>query len=492
MPNVINLQASGVAYNVKDVGMHKTVKYNGSPLPYLYKANTYFNGSSEAALDGYDLYKVPLSAGDIIYINCTDNTAPWDGLTDTYAVWVYYTGSYYLIRGANNNNKLGGTSTSGQIGALIVGVEDADFCLFSVKRTKLSVTQMWINVPYNSFVKTGDVQYTDTVTKVNTDTSISTGLLVALPPYGYINGVSSTGRVRCLHIRKDDRLVFDSLATGFSYYGVFIGPTSSSQITTGIFTAPEDGVAYVFFSAGEETGDTKITLFPKNSIKIEYDKIVGAPTTENRPLYGKTIAFFGDSITYNYLWEPFVLADVGGTGVNCGVGSSPVSGQDTDAYWQTARLSAVKTADPDVVVILGGANDLVLNPVIGTSADLASKDTDTFIGAYSYVIDDLLTWKPSLKIVILSTTWAHNDGADYSQTVTYGDFAAACKLVAEHYHLPYVDLYNESGFNAYTMNSSPYNIYSSDHIHPNVSGAKIIASMVCQKLREVFSLISAS
>ena len=186
------------------------------------------------------------------------------------------------------------------------------------------------------------------------------------------------------------------------------------------------------------------------------------------------------------------MADVGGTGVNCGVGSAPVSGQESSAYWQTARLNTVKTANPDVVTILGGANDIVLNPVIGTSADLASKDTDTFIGAYSYIIDNLLTWKPSLKIVILSTTWAHNDGTDYSQTVTYGDFAAACKQVAEYYHLPYVDLYNESGFNAYTMNSSPYNIYSSDHIHPNVSGAKIIASMVCQKLREVFSLISAS
>jgi lysophospholipase L1-like esterase len=187
-----------------------------------------------------------------------------------------------------------------------------------------------------------------------------------------------------------------------------------------------------------------------------------------------------------------VLDDVGGTGVNCGIGSTCLSGDETNAFWQAARLNAVKTANPDVVTILGGANDLVQNPVIGTSADLTSKDTDTFIGAYSYIIDNLLTWKPSLKIVILSTTWAHNNGTDYSQTVTYGDYAAACKLVAEYYKLPYVDLYNESGFNTYTMNSSPYNIYSDDHIHPNASGAKIIASMVSQKLRELFSFISAS
>ena len=488
MPNVIQLTASGVGYNIKDVGMNQVIQYNGSPLPYLYKANTYFNGSSEVSLNGYDLYKIPLFSDSIIYIHCSDNSAFWDGLSDSYIAHVHYNNAYYAINGAAGNNFLGGLSGTGKLGVLFVGHRLADFCLFCVKRTSLSKTILNINVPYNQFEKSGDVKHINTVTKIpnNDKIAIYTGQLYAKPENGYIFRLDyENGDIRCLHVKQGDKLVFDSFATGFSIYGVFKG-ASISNITTQIFTAPSDGVCYLFYNSQDT--DDKITLYPKESIKVDYENIVNKPGTQSKPLYGKTIAFFGDSITYQYLWEPYVLTDVGGTGVNCGFSSTPLSGTDANAFWQTTRLDAVKAADPDVVTILGGANDLTLNPVIGTSANLANKDTDTFIGAYSYIINNLLTWKPSLKIIILSTTWAHNDGADYSQTVTYGDFAAACKKVAEYYHLPYVDLYNESGFNAYTMNSSPYNIYSADHIHPNTAGAKIIAAMVIQKIREVFGV----
>ena len=64
-------------------------------------------------------------------------------------------------------------------------------------------------------------------------------------------------------------------------------------------------------------------------------------------------------------------------------------------------------------------------------------------------------------------------------------YADACKMVAEYYHLPYVDLYNQSGFNQYTMGSNPYNVYSLDHIHPNADGANIVASMVLEKFKEI-------
>ena len=490
MPNVINFNAGGVGYNVKDVGMHQSIKYNGSPLPYLYKANTYFTGSGEVTLDGYDLYKVPLNnENKVIYIHCSDDSVFWGDLSRPYVAWVHYNNQYYSINDTQENNFLGGLIWTTKPGVLFVGHRNSDFCLFSIKRTLLSKTIMHINVPYNDFVISGDVKKTDTVVKVNEGNALYVGRMYAKSPYGYISSLRDTSHVLNMQLKKGDKLVFDSLATDFSYYGTFNGNTFQN-ITNSIFIAPSDGIVFLFYNDDETTD--RITLYPKESIKIEYENIVNKPSVDSKPLDGKTIVFFGDSITYQYLWEPFVLNDVGGTGVNCGVGSSPLSGNNSDAFWKSSRLDAVKSANPDVVTILGGANDLVLNPVIGTSADLTSKDTGKFIGAYSYIIDNLLTWKPSLKIVILSTMWAHNNGADYSQTVTYGDYAAACKLVAEYYKLPYVDLYNESGFNTYTMNSSPYNIYSDDHIHPNASGAKIIASMVSQKLRELFSFISAS
>ena len=139
-------------------------------------------------------------------------------------------------------------------------------------------------------------------------------------------------------------------------------------------------------------------------------------------------------------------------------------------------------ADPDIVTILGGANDLAADIPIGDKSQLSAllsvKDKNTFIGAYSYIIETLLAWKPALRIVILGTTWAHMDGKDYSDTVTYTDYSNASRTVAEYYGLPFVDLHGNCGFNQFTMEDEPYNIYSSDHIHPNDAGGKIIASLV--------------
>lgn len=212
------------------------------------------------------------------------------------------------------------------------------------------------------------------------------------------------------------------------------------------------------------------------------------PDVFAKPFSDVTWVSFGDSITARNTWQPFVVDELGMTHKNCGIGSTPVSGTNANAFWQDVRLNAVKAYNPDLVTILGGANDLVLNPVIGTEANLSDKDTGTFIGAYSYVIDKLLTWKPSLRIIILATTWAHNNGQSYSQTVTYDMFANACKLVAEYYELPFVDLYHNSGFNQYTMRSSPYDVYSSDNIHPNTAGSKVIASQVIAKMLEVMQV----
>ena len=260
---------------------------------------------------------------------------------------------------------------------------------------------------------------------------------------------------------------------------------SAQNINNAKTTFSQNGVLFVFGVKDEENIDQNARLYSNSDVYVAADHVVGGSGESDLPLAGKKIVFFGDSIVYRWTWEEMVTNAVGGTPINCGIGSTPLSGSDANAFWQETRLNAVKNANPDYIVILGGANDLVLNPVIGSSSDLTSKDTSKFIGAYSYIINNLLTWKPSVKIVIMSTTYAHNDGADYSQTVRYKDFAAASKLVAEYYKLPYVDLYNESGFNSYTMGSGANAIYADDHIHPNGNGSKIIASMVVDKLKQI-------
>lgn len=224
------------------------------------------------------------------------------------------------------------------------------------------------------------------------------------------------------------------------------------------------------------TNETKVGIIPKYLVE-----------GDSARLHGKKWVSLGDSITARETWQSYVVNELGLVHTNCGIGSTCLSGTSATAFWQDARLDAVKEADPDIVTILGGANDLVTVGVIGYESDLVSKNTNTFIGAYSYIIDNLLSWKPSLEIMILATTWAHDNGAEFTDNVTYGDYASACERVAKWYGIPYVDLYHNAGFNQYTLGDGVNAVYSSDHIHPNSAGGKKIASLVIAKIKECYS-----
>lgn len=195
---------------------------------------------------------------------------------------------------------------------------------------------------------------------------------------------------------------------------------------------------------------------------------------------------FGDSITQRERWQPFVVKEGGFVHTNCGIGGSPLGGSRENAYWRPARLDAVKASEPDILTILGGANDLVPNVLIGTDDEfekpLAEKDTNTFKGAYSYIIEELLAWKPDLRILVLTTTWGHNDGLAMAHTtgLRYRDYAQASREAAQFYGLPIVDLYYEAGFNKWTNDT-----YIPDNIHPNEAGGKRIAELVIGKMKSL-------
>ena len=252
---------------------------------------------------------------------------------------------------------------------------------------------------------------------------------------------------------------------------------------------------------------------------------------------GKKWTSFGDSITFQNKWQPPIVEMLGLVHTNCGIGSTSLCGPSFSSsllsYWTNTRLSAVKTSNPDIVTILGGSNDAAqpsitlgdeneFNRKMPTDAEAsesateydptgsysvgdyckkdsvlyecksaisdgetwnpahwdAVKNVDTFIGAYSYIIEYLLSWKPTLDIVIMGQFFAHNDAVSLASGITYTQFSEAARTVAKHYGLPFVDLHGDSGFNKFTMGDGSYAVYSSDHIHPNDAGAKRITKLV--------------
>ena len=451
--------------------------------PYFDGEGYYYNADLEKTSIGSVVknYKIPLKHNEIFFFKWDTN--PINTSINYFVTAVLSDGTLY--RDHTNRAWYYFDQTNKFIE--LFGVQNQEYLILTMAEFDPSTMFIFNTKPYGHFIDKSDL-HRNVVMQIDDNFAIEDSRGAYFNTDGTWNNVSGTFHSMLLSLETGDKIRYNQTYSGLAIWGsgrnddgTIVRFDYNSSIE---YTATQHCLVTVFHKPDQPY---EAEFYPANSIKIHKNNVIGLDG--GNILSGKVFCSFGDSITYQNLWQPHVIDALGGSSVVCGIGSTPLSGSNAQAFWQTVRLNTVKTANPDVLTILGGANDLTMNPIIGTDSNLIDKDTGTFIGAYSYIIDNLLTWKPSLKIIIISTTWAHNDGTDYSQTLTYGDFAAACKKVADYYHLPYVDMYNESGFNKYTMNSSPYNIYSGDHIHPNASGAKILASMVILKIKECFGVV---
>lgn len=211
----------------------------------------------------------------------------------------------------------------------------------------------------------------------------------------------------------------------------------------------------------------------------------------------------GDSITYQNKWQPFVAEKLHLRHINCGIGSTTVSrpkkSLPNPAFYTDERLGLGKYSDvkkttlengveynlvipnkPDFVTIMGGGNDSLFGYEIGEERelekDISTKKLDTFIGAYSYIIEKLLTNDPLLKIAIISLFQTFSN-TSYKRAFTKEELFTATKKVADYYALPFVDLKHTCGFNCITKD-----VYLPDGVHPNELGGKRIAEIVLRVL----------
>lgn len=271
----------------------------------------------------------------------------------------------------------------------------------------------------------------------------------------------------------------------YDEYKNILGETSSTSFAANGYVTPIAGSYYARFinvlsnlATWQVEQASAPTTYEAYRIAIKDSYL---PAFAANLLNGEKITSYGDSITYFNLWQPYVASYFNLTHTALGVVSStlalvPAYEATYPCFVNEARIQAIKDSDPDIVTILGGANDLARSVAIGTDSEftaaLNSKNKENFKGAYSFLIETLLTWKPSLEIIILSTMQSSN--YDYN---TYSD---ACRDVAYFYSLPFVDLNNGSGISKFNGAQ-----YFSDGIHPNVAGAKRIASLVIDKLKSI-------
>ena len=182
---------------------------------------------------------------------------------------------------------------------------------------------------------------------------------------------------------------------------------------------------------------------------------------------GKKLMTLGDSLTAFGGWQPYVLGKLGFANyVNLGVGGSKVN-----VFADNVTAENIK--DVDVITIMGFFNSTSSQP--GTIEDEASNSVSASICAnYKYLIDKLLTLKPTVNIILMTP---HTPRADDVKLK-----AEAVKSVAILYHIPCIDLYNEGGFNSYTFDS-----YLMDAVHSSELGYVQESKVICGKMQQYLS-----
>jgi lysophospholipase L1-like esterase len=184
-------------------------------------------------------------------------------------------------------------------------------------------------------------------------------------------------------------------------------------------------VFYIRRSAGGKNGDSQNTEFTSFNNKVWVS--------------------YGDSITLLGGFQEIVCKGRGMTHRNCGVSGTTITGgirnsSTHPAMSSPARLTGIQTLDPDIVTIFGGMNDMTYNSPIGTTDELPKsideKDQNTFIGGYSYIIENLRAWKPAVKILAIIT---YDRFKSDTNTEHQEALQAATRDVIQYYGLDYID-----------------------------------------------------
>lgn len=258
-------------------------------------------------------------------------------------------------------------------------------------------------------------------------------------------------------------------------------------------------------------------------------EVVNEKFAQKMPLYGKTVMFFGDSITEfkdnnNKRYSDYFQKMSGAVVYNAGIGGArlsvrnngvtvevPTNGdqayaamdvpsmieafttknwtkQINAAEWlkdnasdnNVAIINEVKDVNPedvDIVVIFAGTNNFN-NEDLGTAGDF---DITKLAGGLGNSIKLLLETNPKISIYIFTPLpryfgkdWSNWDNSQFSDNIYYlKEICAMEESVAKYFHIPVCDMYFSIGWNRY--NWSNFFSTTNDGTHP-YKGFKQIAN----------------
>lgn len=179
---------------------------------------------------------------------------------------------------------------------------------------------------------------------------------------------------------------------------------------------------------------------------------------------------------------------------NASYSGSTVSGpsqDDADGRYacgdeRIADLAGETGEKPDVILILMGANDLLLDIPLGNYdgvSRIEEGNIQTFSEAYALMLDKIIDEYPQADIyccTMVEIGRLDDEGNGYAYRNAHGaaakDYNAWIRAVAEAKGVPTIDVYG-CGITFENIMD-----YTSEGTHPNTAGAKLIADKVCEEL----------
>ena len=206
----------------------------------------------------------------------------------------------------------------------------------------------------------------------------------------------------------------------------------------------------------------------------------------------------GDISTVEKTWWWQVMNATGmELNANASSSNTTITGDSLDTTGSAPGCSTKRMIDltpgddgpaPDILIVFMGTNDFLRSVELGTFTEPSPQDegvVNNFCDAYELMIQKLNALYPNAEIYFCTLLETNaGDVDEYPQSYpatnkngnTIGDFNAEIATIASAYSYPVIDVHN-CGITYESLDQ-----YTSDVVHPNTEGAKLIAEYVTNAL----------
>ena len=263
-----------------------------------------------------------------------------------------------------------------------------------------------------------------------------------------------------------------------------LGKFKLYKFTSNTYTELTDGWShYVYRYAGDYTSQYYVVLAlqaegtltianSRNIVKVYMISDIGARyNVKDSSLYGKSVAFFGDSIVQGRFCKygtsvnmcmPSPYSNIIGEMMNnqkpanYGIGGALVYNND----WKSLYRNCTLITGYDVVFVHAGTNDYGGN----------TREAD-FTSAYTYVIQTLVA--NNTKVVVVTPTPRTDATGNNARGMKLVNYANIEKTVASTYGCTVIDLNS-------LLNSTAFKNHLPDGLHPDEAGHAMIAETIIE------------